>query len=226
MEPPVIRQAKAKTGYRPALCLFSLALSLAGCVNTGSFINLGGETADCVPCQVVATWNPGVVKTPDPVHDGELTPGLVGRIYLFGSDIGAPLIGDGSMVVDLYDDTAGAAPKGAPALEEWQIDRPTLRRLQRKDAIGWGYTVFLPWATYRPEITRVHLKVRYVPANGGPLYCAGSPMTLGDPEVTKKSSTELARGGKKNEGVQKEGSAQATPPGQGITPVGFQQPRR
>ena len=208
-----------------AFYLFPFALSLAGCVSTGSFINLGGETGSEAPCQVVATWNPGVVNTPDPVHDGEETPGLVGRIYLFGSEIGAPLMGEGSMVVSLYDDTAGPAGKGAHALEEWQMDRETLKRLQRRDAIGWGYTVFLPWATYKPEINRVHLKVRYLPLKGGPLYAASSPMTLGDPEQMKKLATDLARGFKKTEGVRREGSGQTTPPGQGIATVAGQQPR-
>src|SRR5205823_13476032 len=125
-------------------------LGLAGCVGTGSFLNLGGEAPNSVPCQVVATWNPGVVYTPDPAHDGAETPGLVGRIYIFGPEISCPLASDGTMVVDLYDDTTGPAAKDARPLEEWQFDRDTLKRLQRRDAIGWGYTVFLPWATYKP----------------------------------------------------------------------------
>src|SRR5438132_14055413 len=74
-----------------AFCLLPFALCLAGCVSTGSFMNLGVETPGSVPCQVVATWNPGVVSTTDPVHDGAQTPGLVGRIYLFGPEIGCPL---------------------------------------------------------------------------------------------------------------------------------------
>ena len=74
------------------------------------------------------------------------------------------------------------------------------------DLVGWGYSLFLPWATYKPEINRVHLKVRYLPLKGGPLYAASAPMTLGDPEQMKKLATDLARGFKKNEGVQREGS--------------------
>src|SRR5437870_13021486 len=108
------------------------------------------------------------------------------------------------MVVCLCDDTAGPAGKGARALEEWQMDRQTLKRLQRRDAIGWGYTVFLPWATCKPEITRVHLKVRYVPSKGTPLYAASSPMTLGDPEEMKKLAADLARGVGKNPAAQGE----------------------
>ena len=154
-----------------------------------------------------------------------MAPGLVGRIYLFGPDVGAPLVGDGSLVADLYDDTAGPAPKGARPLEEWQFDRQTLKRLQRRDAIGWGYTVFLPWATCKPEITRVHLKVRYVPSKGTPLYAASSPMTLGDSEEMKKLAADLARGVSKNAAAPREAAAQTAPPVQGITTVGGQRPR-
>ncbi len=235
MNPPTTKQGNRKKlrsneraiGCRStlALCHLPLVLSLAGCVGMDSFLNVVGEAHDSVPCQVVATWNPGVVKTPDPVHDGEPAPGLVGRIYLFGAEVGAPLVGDGSLVVDLYDDTAGPAGPGAPALERWEIDRDTLKRLQRRDAIGWGYTVFLPWATYKPEVNRVHLKVRYIPPKGVPLYAASAPMTLGEPELTKKTTVELARGVSKNETLQKQGSGQTTPPAQGIATVGGQQPR-
>src|SRR5439155_23576984 len=103
-----------------ATCLLPCALGLSGCVGTGSFLNLGGEAPNSVPCQVVATWNPGVVYTPDPAHDGAETPGLVGRIYIFGPEISCPLASDGTMVVDLYDDTTGPAAKDARPLEEWQ----------------------------------------------------------------------------------------------------------
>ena len=96
-----------------SLIIGLVPLCLAGCVGTEPFVHLGGETLDSVPCQVVAAWNPGVVFTPDPVHDGAQTAGLVGRIYLFGPEIGCPLTGDGSLMVDLYDDTAGPAGSAA-----------------------------------------------------------------------------------------------------------------
>src|SRR5262249_41445546 len=71
----------------------------------------------------------------------------------------------------------------------WRIDQDTLQRLLRRDMIGWGYTLFLPWGTYKPEITQVHLKVRYEPAHGTPVYSESSSMTLnkiGDIPVTTR----------------------------------------
>src|SRR5437660_1635491 len=81
------QRIRSRFGHLPfAFCLLPFAFCLAGCVGTGSFLQLGGETPGSVPCQVVATWNPGVVFSPDPIHDGAQTPGLVGRVYLFGPE--------------------------------------------------------------------------------------------------------------------------------------------
>src|SRR5579885_875781 len=130
-----------RLGRRLAACCPLLALVLtSGCVGLNPFV-----AADAPPqgkvCQVVATWNSKVVTAEDPCHGGAATPGLAGRVYLFGPQIDFPMQGDGGMVVDLYDQTSGK-----PAmLEEWRLDPATLQRLLRKDVIGWGYTVFLPW---------------------------------------------------------------------------------
>jgi hypothetical protein len=144
---------------------------------------------------VVATWNPQVVFTPDPVHAGEPTPGLVGRVYLFGEEIDYPEVGDGSIVVDLYDETSGAAAKASVPLEEWRIDKVTLKRLKRRDAIGWGYTLFLPWATYKPEITTVRLRLRYVPTKGTPLYAESAPLAFskGGIPIAVSADTKIVR---------------------------------
>jgi hypothetical protein len=127
---------------------------------------------------VVATWNPQVTFTPDPANNGAPTPGLVGRVYLFGEDICYPMLSDGSLVVDLYKDTPGAASNASALLEEWRIDKDTLKRLERRDAIGWGYTLFLPWASYKPEITSVQLRLRYEQAKGSPLFASTSSLVF------------------------------------------------
>src|SRR5207302_8783413 len=94
------------------------------------------------------------------------------------------LICEGTAVVDLYDDRPIAQGGQPVLLEEWRIDEKTLHRLKRKDKIGWGYTLFLPWSTLEkhPDIDLIHLTVRYTPNTGNPLFFAGAPMsvTLGD----------------------------------------------
>jgi hypothetical protein len=174
------------------VALFLLACA-AGCESTGTFICTGEQPPTGPVYQVVATWNNQVMTAPDPVHGGTATPGLAGRVYLFGPQLDFPMEGDGTMVVDLYDPASPTkAPNGTPApLEEWRFDKDTLKRLLRKDMIGWGYTVFLPWGTYRDDIKEVRLQIRYEPLKGTPLYAESSPLSLlpgeGGIQVTSKS---------------------------------------
>jgi hypothetical protein len=141
----------------------------SGCVNTTAFLQPSAEKPTGIPCEVVLACNPEVIFKPDPANRGAPMPGLGGRMYLFGEGSDCPLVGDGCLVVDLYDDSHPVGSNSVP-LEEWRIDRDTLKRLLRRDAVGWGYTLFLPWGTYKPEIKQVQLRLRYEPVNGTPLY--------------------------------------------------------
>ena len=154
---------------RVAFCLLSFALSSAGCVNTAAFLLPGADKPNGVPCEAVLACNPEVIFKPNPANRGEPTPGIGRRMYLFHEGSSCPVIGDGGVVIDLYDDAHPLGSNPIP-LEEWRMDRATLKRLLRRDAFGWGYTLFLPWGTYKPEIMQVQLRLRYDPVNGTPLY--------------------------------------------------------
>ena len=160
--------------------LLLLALLFApGCTLDQYWTSKDGPPKAGHPCQIVTTWMNEVQYAPDVVHDGVPTPGLVGRVYLFGPAIDFPQVGDGGLVVDLYNDTAGPATQ---PLERWQIDPVTLQKFLKKDIVGWGYTLFLPWPTCRPDVTKVHLTVRYDPAGGGsPLWAQTSLVTIEHP---------------------------------------------
>jgi hypothetical protein len=160
------------------LALFGLALLLPGCVLTESFVNFTSDKPSGDVAKVMAIWKPAVVSTPDPVHGGEPLNGLAGRVYLFGPDMSVPLVGDGTIVVDLYSDMPGA---GKAPLEEWRFEKDSLKQLLKRDAAGWGYTLFLPWGTYRPDITRVHLRLRYERPKCLPIYANSEPMALQKP---------------------------------------------
>jgi len=162
--------------------LLALLALTAGCVSLGSLVPGEDKPPMGDICQVMATWNNQVVFTPDPTHNGDPTPGIAGRLYLFGPTFGYPVAGDGCLVVDLYLDPPGTTTPiaGATPVEEWRIDKDTLHRLLRKDAIGWGYTLFLPWGTYKREINQVRLRVRYQPAQGTPLFAETPRLTLSD----------------------------------------------
>src|SRR5437879_6328693 len=144
--------------WLPTLLGGALVASLTyGCASTKEYFSYAHkDDVSGDACQVVATWQNHVVTTTDTQHNGAPLKGIAGRVYLFGSEINYPMLGEGSVVVDLYDETQ-PHQAGAPVmpLEEWRIDKDTLKRLHKKDVIGECYTIFLPWATYKPEIARI-----------------------------------------------------------------------
>jgi hypothetical protein len=141
-------------------------------------------------CQVAAMWSNQVVTAPDPVHAGNPTPGLAGRVYLYDNPKGSPVSGEGTMVIDLYDMTKAAAGGAQTPLEEWRIDKDTLSRLENKDDLmGWGYTVFLPWSTYRPDLNMVQLRVRFEQVKGLPIYADAAKITLNNDMPASTTAT-------------------------------------
>lgn len=125
--------------------------------------------------QVQALWENRVITTQDIVSQGQPLLGLAGRVYFFGEEVGYPLASKGTLTIDAYEILPDNKTQ---MLERWEIDPKTLVKLGRKDTIGWGYTVFLPWSTYRPDISRVQLQVKFVPEQGVPLFSPVSSVSL------------------------------------------------
>jgi hypothetical protein len=115
--------------------------------------------------QLCATWQPEVCWTPDPTRNGALQPTLTGHLWLFGEEIGCPLVGDGSLSVSLFEGEPAADDKVDP-LQVWQFDAASLKKYLKKDMLGWGYALKLPWSTRCLELTRVQLRVCYHPLDG------------------------------------------------------------
>jgi hypothetical protein len=180
-----------RQGLRAASAAVVIVASLsAGCVTLDRFHTKQDAPPTGPAAQVVVTWNKSVCFAADPTHNGAPNPGVAGRLYLFGPDCSFPLAADGSVSVELYDDTPLASGGKAVLKEQWNIDKDTLKRLLKKDMIGWGYTLFLPWGTYSPNLTRVHLMVRYTPAAGGaPLFAPSETVSLGHPDVVNVPQT-------------------------------------
>ena len=82
--------------WLPALAL-ALILT-AGCTTLDPFVASGDGPPGGAVYQVVATWRNEVIFAPDPTHAGAPTPGLAGRMYLFGPQIDFPVQGDGGVV--------------------------------------------------------------------------------------------------------------------------------
>jgi hypothetical protein len=156
----------------------------AGCVELNAFVAPEQAPAG-VPFQMVATWEKRVMWTPDTVHNGQQIPTLAGRLYFFGEEVKYPLTADGAVTVDLYDDRPVAQGSQSVLVERWLIDEATLRRLKRKDFIGYGYTLVLPSKTVQdhPDLNAVHLTVKFTPKTGSPLYDPGRPIIISLGEV-------------------------------------------
>jgi len=166
--------------YRPQRLRESLMAAcglflFSGCLTPGA----GTDKMELPPLapasQVHSAWQNHIVVTNDVVHQGAPLPGLAGRVYLFGADEGNPVRGNGKVTVDLFDLGQRGTDGQPKMLQRWIFDKDNLSRLFRRDTIGWGYTLFLPWPDYQPEVQRVKIKVSYEPEKGNILY---SPETL------------------------------------------------
>jgi hypothetical protein len=172
--------------------LLTLSATLSGCVTTET-VQRPKELSPPPGAisQVHAIWENRVMVTQDVVNNGAPLLGLGGRIYLFGDQVGYPQVSNGAAIVELADLTHADAQHPPKVLERWEIDKATLQRLLKKDTIGWGYTIFLPWGTYRPDITQVQLQVRYLPEKGLPLFSPPAMVALrkdGDLVVTQRQA--------------------------------------
>jgi len=153
----------------------------------------GVEPVACGPMRLAVTWNNQVTTTPDPSQGGKSIIGIAGRIYLFDDKLNQVQPPDGTATVTMYDHTTIDAGGQAKRLETWEFDAVSLKRLLKEDLFGWGYTLFLPWGSYRPDLTKVHVQVVYNPVVGDPIHAGGQTVTL-DHSGTK---TEVRTSAKK-----------------------------
>lgn len=116
--------------------------------------------------RLTAAFNNKVIYAPDPTRGGDPVPGILGRLYVFSTDEAVPIIAEGSLIVDLWDNSPninGGKPK---LLEVWNIDAESFAKFRKRDIIGEGYSLFLPWSTYNVDIKQVNMIVRYVGKDG------------------------------------------------------------
>jgi hypothetical protein len=174
-------RGKRPAALRRLALLAGLALALApatGCVTLDVLYPLEKPPVG-LPCQLATTWEPGLRQALDPYHGGAPYHALAGRLFLFDAEGTHLITGDGEIKVELFDDRPLAVGGTPVALERWDFPSEVAKLLCRKDAVGWGYTLVLPWITsYRPEITQVHVRVCYQPPGGAPMYIESSAIKL------------------------------------------------
>jgi hypothetical protein len=149
----------------------------------------GTQTLKVAPTTIAPAWRNHIDHLPDPARGGANSPGLAGQLFVFGpGDLPATL--DGSITVDLFDITQSAAGHPGVHLERWKFNRDVLKALRSMDErFGPNYVLFLPWPTYRSDVSRVRLTVRYDSENGSfPIYAPESRMAL-DPTLAGSTET-------------------------------------
>ena len=147
-----------RLGAAAGMTLVMLTGLISGCLPESFLIDSGPSAG--APCMIATRWEHEVRFTPDTENNGKPMPTVVGRVTLFANDLTTPVVAKGIISVYLYNDMPDAHKDDEP-LEYWALDASTVQRLVKRDAAGWGYTLVLPWTSYRPELTQVRLKVRF-----------------------------------------------------------------
>jgi hypothetical protein len=191
----------ASSMTRPlAVVALGLALAAAGCQafqkqsNAAADSKSPAQAADAKPSkpgvpvdELLANWDHNIELGTNPVDHTPMA-ALMGRVNFIHKDaeIGAAglpketaVAADGELTIELFDETHRQPNKPSQRLGSWTIDPKQLARLESKDAmLGTGYTLALPWPTYTPEITQVHVSLRYTPRIGQPIIKENPAMTV------------------------------------------------
>lgn len=198
MEPVPTKVIAPAASWAGRLLLLAV-LTAAGCMNTPKLPSAKPAVAfdPTTPNQLAVTWNPKVQYAADPTRGGTIMPVLTGRMYLFASDQqhppSYPLVYDGKLTVDLWDHTPVAGKVEPKMLEQWIIDPETMSKLMKEDIIGMGYSLGLPWSTYREDMTGVHIIVRFDPTNGKPHILQQGGVTIDHTATKELESSSLTR---------------------------------
>jgi hypothetical protein len=199
--------SKAETGSSASfrrVTFAALLLAAAGCTTTADLIPaIGDGPASGEVTQVSAVWHDQVLFSPDPANGGVMSPGLAGRLFFFGPNMGHPLAANGDVVVGLFDPTH-LGPDGSPtALGTWKFEKAMLQQFLRHDTIGWGYTLLLPWPSYRPDIKQVEMRVRYDAGKKSlPIYAQPATICFGNiMDIQSSTASQLIRAPEHKAGV-------------------------
>jgi hypothetical protein len=210
----------ARAGARRGFALAALLLAMAsGCVSSGQLVpNLGDKPP---VAQMTAVWSNQLMAGVDPTHNGAPMVGLAGRVFLYGPELKDSVLADGKVVVELYAPPP-EQPQAPPVrMEVWEITKDKLNGVcLRKDFFGQGYTLNLPWPSYRPDITQVQLRMRYEPEKGMPVYTQ-EVLTFNGSAAAPQYSKRVETGDRQVIATQ---SPPTAPPGGAVQPTGFVQP--
>jgi hypothetical protein len=153
------------------------------------------------PARLTVAWNNQVAYAADPTHGGDLHPGLIGRMYIFGPD---PKQGEvqealketgGSLRVELWLSPMPGV-KGQSTLKEvWEIDPTSLAKMAKRDIVGDGFSIFLPWSTYQVDSKYITLITQYRSKEGRMLQTAPEKLSLDHSATLQQAANRLSEQG-------------------------------
>ncbi len=172
------------------MCLIAVALSFGfGCSSFQTICSTdwmkspwGAPESQQPVSHVLSRWENNVRTTTNNQAGGAPIVGLAGRIYLMNETMGQNVNAQGEILVQLLDMTSPVPGSPPQKILEVRYDPIALKQLKRKDLIGDGYTVFLPWENHNPGVKKVQIQVSYQPLNGAPHY--------GDPTLVSLQSDQ------------------------------------
>jgi hypothetical protein len=140
--------------------------------------------------EMTVLWRNRPAYLPDPSRNGEMCTGLAGQLFLYGPGMQFAQA-DGKLMITLFDDTPRPPGQEPNKPEVWAFDKDTLRKLVTVDErFGKSYALFLPWPSYRADVTKIRVSVRYDPEEGHSLSLSDTKITIDT--STKSESTPLA----------------------------------
>ena len=146
-----------------------------------------------IASELAVAWRNKIDYLPDPTRGGAMGAGLAGQLFLFGGPKLEFAEANGTLTVDLIDETPRPVGQPPATPERWQFNKEMLRSLQtRDDTFGKSYVLFLPWPAYKADTTKVKISVRYDPDNGYTLFAAPSTVTITKEEPVWDSKTTTA----------------------------------
>ena len=174
--------------WTPPVGVPTAPLSLTAKPETSPIVQASGTMTSHLPwskggakvpaVNITTLWRNKIDYLPDPSKNGQTNPGVVGQVFFFGPN-DQFTEANGKLTIALYDETPRPAGQPAATPEGWEFDKETLRKLRTSDErFGVCYGLFLPWPTYRPDITRIRIAVRYDPEQGFPLYATETRITF------------------------------------------------
>jgi hypothetical protein len=91
---------------------------------------------------------------------------MVGSVYLFSEETKRTIEAVGRLEVQAFDMAPALRGEEPRLLAQWTFDGEALKKLQRKDQIGVGYTLTAPWADLPANVENIKLTTVYVPGQG------------------------------------------------------------